>query len=114
MAFPKSHLYPKEDQSLCIFMKALGHPARARIIRQLAKEGTCSVKVISKNHPISRPAMSVHLRILRVAHLVKCYEDYPDTFYSLDAKNAAMAIKLVKAFLKELKLMGKDKARSKM
>jgi|GEM_PF-1438242 len=104
MAFSKFHRYPKEDQVLCAIMKALGHPARTKIIRQLVREGACTVKKISKDHPISQPAMSVHFRILRKVHLVKPQEEYPDTYYSVDPKNIIEAIKLLKLFLKDIKM----------
>jgi DNA-binding transcriptional ArsR family regulator len=103
MAFSKSHRFTKEDQALCAFAKAISHPARVMILRQLAKRGPCKVMSILKNHPISQPAMSQHLRILRKAHLVKYQEQFPHTFYSLDVETSRIAAGLLKSFLKELK-----------
>jgi len=103
MAFSKSHLFSKEEQELCSFGRAIGHAARVRILRELAKKGRCKAMSILKNYPISKAAMSQHLRILRMANLVIFDEQFPHTYYSLNVKTASVAARLPKAFLKELK-----------
>jgi len=103
MAISKAYRFTKEDQALCAFAKAIAHPARVMILRQLAKMGPCKALSILKNHPISQPAMSQHLRILRLARLVKFEERFPHTFYSLDVDTSKIAARLLKSFLKELK-----------
>ena len=91
MAFSKSRLYPKDAQMVSGFARAVGHAARIQILQQLSEEGECTVEELSKNHPISRPAMSCHLRILRASHLVDCEEKFPYTIYRLNGKNVVVA-----------------------
>jgi ArsR family transcriptional regulator len=102
MAFHKSHLYPKDAQIISGFAKAIGHSARVTILRKLAADGPCNVKQIALNHPISRPALSVHLKILRSSHLIKGWEKFPHTFYELDVKTVTLAKKYLGKFLREI------------
>jgi ArsR family transcriptional regulator, arsenate/arsenite/antimonite-responsive transcriptional repressor len=102
MAFSKSNLYPKDDQIISGFLKALGHPARVKIIRFLSKNGPCRVEDICKNHPISQPALSVHLSILRKAQLILYKERYPHTYYKIDGKTVTLAETYLTSFFRDL------------
>lgn len=57
-----------------IALDALGDPSRRAILEILA-EAPCSVRAIADRLPISRPAVSRHLRLLKEASLVR---DEPD------------------------------------
>jgi DNA-binding transcriptional ArsR family regulator len=50
-------------------MDALGDPTRRNIFDRL-RHGPCSVGELAEGLPVSRPAVSQHLRILREAGLV--------------------------------------------
>ena len=50
-------------------MEALGDPTRRAIIERLLS-GPMPVGELARDFPISRPAISQHLRILKNAHLV--------------------------------------------
>ena len=50
-------------------MDALGDATRRAILERLL-EGTVAVGELAREFPISRPAISQHLRILKHAHLV--------------------------------------------
>jgi DNA-binding transcriptional ArsR family regulator len=73
-------------------LDALGDPTRRAILR-LLRGGPRSVTEIAAEFPISRPAISQHLRILKDAGLVtgaavatrRVYELSPDAFVSLRA-----------------------------
>jgi DNA-binding transcriptional ArsR family regulator len=55
------------DQTL--LFEALADPTRRAILHLLC-ERTCSVQEIAAEFPVSRPAISKHLRVLRAAGLV--------------------------------------------
>ena len=101
-AFSKAILYPDEDQEFCLYMRALGHPARKSIVRQLSMEGPCTVEQINRNHPISQPALSRHLKPLREAQLIEYNEEYPYTYYYINCENLKRARALVEQFFLEL------------
>jgi DNA-binding transcriptional ArsR family regulator len=102
MAFSKSHLFDKADQSTSSFNKALSHPARLDILRQLADHNSCSVDFLKKLYPLSKSTVSQHLQSLRDIGLVSYREDYPRIFYYLNEKNLRLYIDSLLSFLQEL------------
>ena len=65
MAFSKSNKFSPEDHAIAAFAKAICHASRPSILRKLAKKSPTKALSILKNHPISQPAVSQHLEILR-------------------------------------------------
>jgi DNA-binding transcriptional ArsR family regulator len=62
---------------------ALGDPTREAIVRLLA-EGERSVGEIAERLPVSRPAVSKHLRLLEGAGLVRFRSEGTRNVYALD------------------------------
>jgi ArsR family transcriptional regulator, arsenate/arsenite/antimonite-responsive transcriptional repressor len=60
-----------DDEALARLAKALGHPARVRILRLLAERDTCIARDVVAELPLAQSTVSVHLRILRDAGLVQ-------------------------------------------
>jgi DNA-binding transcriptional ArsR family regulator len=73
-------------------LDALGDPTR-RAVLKLLRDGPMPVTAIANQFPISRPAISQHLRVLKDAGLVtdtavatqRLYQINPDAFVSLRA-----------------------------
>ncbi|HEU5160884.1 MAG TPA: metalloregulator ArsR/SmtB family transcription factor [Streptosporangiaceae bacterium] len=61
----------------------LGDPTR-RAIFELLAHGPCSVGELAKQLPISRPAVSQHLRMLKEGGLVRCRPEGTRHIYQLD------------------------------
>jgi DNA-binding transcriptional ArsR family regulator len=61
----------------------LGDPTRRAIFELLAR-GPLSVQQLADQLPISRPAVSQHLRVLRVGGLVDSHADGNRRIYSLN------------------------------
>jgi DNA-binding transcriptional ArsR family regulator len=61
----------------------LGDPTRRAIFELLAR-GPCSVGELAKQLPISRPAVSQHLRMLKDGGLVSCRAEGTRNIYQLD------------------------------
>lgn len=76
---------------------ALGDPNRRRIVELLAA-GPCSVGQLALEMPISRPAVSRHLRLLKDAGLVREDAEGTRRIYRLHAEGAAA----VEAFVREM------------
>ena len=64
-------------------LDALGDPTRRAILSQLRK-GPLAVGTLAKAFPISRPAISQHLRILKEAQLVTDRAEGTRRVYQLD------------------------------
>ena len=69
-------------------LDALGDPQRREILRLLG-EGDKAVHELAGSLPISRPAVSRHLRLLRAAGLVDQRAEGAQRIYSLEAEGAA-------------------------
>lgn len=66
-------------------LEALSDPTRRRIFERL-RTGPKPVGAIAKGLPVSRPAVSQHLKILKEAHLVQDETDGARRIYRIDPK----------------------------
>ena len=64
-------------------LEALADPTRRRIVELLA-DGELEAGTIAAEFPVSRPAVSRHLRVLREAGLVRARSEAQRRLYSLD------------------------------
>jgi DNA-binding transcriptional ArsR family regulator len=76
---------------------ALGDPSRRQILRCLA-ERPQSVTEIARGLPISRPAVSQHLRVLKQARLVQVRPEGTRRIYELDPEGLAAMRKELDGF----------------
>ncbi|MDA8276297.1 MAG: metalloregulator ArsR/SmtB family transcription factor [Actinomycetota bacterium] len=78
-----------DDDRLAGMAKALGHPARLRIIRLLAERQACVTGDLVAELPLAQSTISEHLRILREAGLIQGEIEGPRTSYCLDRAGLA-------------------------
>jgi DNA-binding transcriptional ArsR family regulator len=64
-------------------MTALADPTRRRVFERL-RQGPRSVGAIARNLPVSRPAVSQHLKVLKEAGLVREQRDGTRRIYEID------------------------------
>jgi ArsR family transcriptional regulator len=69
------------DEELAALAKALAHPARVAILRQLAEEGTCFCGEIVEFLPLAQATVSQHLKVLKEAGFVQGDIDGPRVCY---------------------------------
>jgi len=74
-----SNLLP--DRHLATLAKALGHPVRVHILRQLLQQEQCVAGHLALSLPLAQSTVSEHLRILREAGLVSGEVDGPRRCY---------------------------------
>ena len=77
-------------------LDALGNPVRRSILHEL-RAGPLSVGAIAAGLPLSRPAVSRHLRVLEEAGLVQAHEKGTQNIYSIRMRGFAS----VREFLDE-------------
>jgi DNA-binding transcriptional ArsR family regulator len=65
-------------------LDALGDPTRRAVLARL-RGGPMAVGELASGLPVSRPAVSQHLRVLKAAGLVRDREEGTRRIYSLDA-----------------------------
>lgn len=73
------------DERLAALAKALAHPARLAILRELAARGACVCGEIVDVLPLAQATVSQHLKVLREAGLVRGETQGPRSCYCLDA-----------------------------
>ncbi|HEX9159140.1 MAG TPA: metalloregulator ArsR/SmtB family transcription factor [Rhizomicrobium sp.] len=66
-------------------LEALSDPTRRRIFERL-RTGPKPVGAIAKGLPVSRPAVSQHLKVLKEAHLVQDEQNGARRIYRIDPK----------------------------
>lgn len=71
MGITKTELFSKADNQLAAFAKAVGHPARVAILRQLARIEGCVCGDLVEELPLSQSTVSQHLKELKKAGLIQ-------------------------------------------
>lgn len=72
------------DEELARLGKAIGHPARVRILRMLSRREARVCSQIVDEMPLAQSTVSEHLRILKEAGLVRSSQDGPRVGYCID------------------------------
>jgi ArsR family transcriptional regulator, arsenate/arsenite/antimonite-responsive transcriptional repressor len=88
-----------DDARLAALAKALGHPARVRIVRYLAGSDACMCGQICDVVPLAPSTVSQHLKVLKQAGLITGEIDGTRVCYSLDRAVLAELPELVAALL---------------
>jgi len=77
---------PAADEELSSLTRALGHPARVRILRILARRKSCVCGDIVDEFDLAQSTVSQHLKILKDAGLIRGEIDGPRTCYCIDER----------------------------
>ncbi len=75
---------PGADDELAKLSKAIGHPARVRILRLLSRKEAKVCSQIVDELPLAQSTVSEHLRILKEAGLVRSSQDGPRVGYCIN------------------------------
>ena len=75
---------PAADDELSKLAKAIGHPARVRILRLLSRKEARVCSQIVDELPLAQSTVSEHLRILKEAGLVRSTQDGPRVGYCIN------------------------------
>lgn len=75
---------PEADEELARLGKAIGHPARVRILRLLSRKEARVCSQIVDELPLAQSTVSEHLRILKEAGLVRSTQDGARIGYCID------------------------------
>jgi len=79
--------------------KALGHPARIGILRQLLREERCICGRIVEVQPLAQSTVSQHLKVLKEAGLIIGEVEGPRTCYCADRQRLAALATALSALL---------------
>lgn len=74
------------DDELAALTKALGHPARVKILRLLVRREACVCGDIVDELPLAQSTVSQHLKILKEAGLIRGEVDGPRVCYCIEPR----------------------------
>ena len=78
-------------------IEALSDPTRRKLFERL-RSSPCSVSELVQVVPVSQPAVSQHLRVLRQAHLVQVRKQGQQRIYSIDPQGLAELRDYIESF----------------
>ncbi len=80
---------PEGNEALAAQLAALGHPARIRILRHLARQDACCCREIVDCIDLAQSTVSQHLKVLVAAGLVRYEPENRRSRYTLDRSAVA-------------------------
>lgn len=93
--------FTEKDLLIARFAKALSHPARVYIVRELSKmNGCCTSGEMIGNLPIARSTLSQHLKELKLAGLIQGDINPPYIKYCINRQNWKLAQQVFGEMLK--------------
>jgi ArsR family transcriptional regulator len=84
------------DEELARLAKALGHPARAAILRLLLRGGECICGDIVDRIPLAQATVSQHLKVLKEAGWITGEVDGPRVCYCVRAETLPRCLALIR------------------
>jgi DNA-binding transcriptional ArsR family regulator len=98
MGLAKKDAFTTEEQELATLAKALAHPARIAILKELARRQTCVCGEIVEVLPLAQSTVSQHLKELQQAGLIKGTVDGAKSCYCLNSDTIQRFEALVHGF----------------
>jgi ArsR family transcriptional regulator len=74
------------DDELARLTKALGHPARVKILRILVRRNACICGDLVEALPLAQSTVSQHLKVLKDAGLIRGEVDGPRVCYCIEPR----------------------------
>jgi len=103
MAAAKSG-FSKADEELARYAKALSAPAKAAILKMLAKRDSCICGEIVEITPLSQSTVSQHLKELKDLGLIQGRIDGVKSCYCINPEGFSKFSGLFESFLRQIKL----------
>jgi len=96
--------YTDDQVRLARFAKAMGHPARIKILEILSHRGCCYSGNIADEFPIALSTLSQHLKELKASGLIQGEINPPFIKYCINQENWKLAKILYDTFLADKSL----------
>ncbi len=98
MATHKKEAFEQDEQDLAELAKALAHPARIAILKELAKRNTCICGEIVEVLPLAQSTVSQHLKELQQAGLIQGTVDGVKSCYCINRETFQKFETMLKSF----------------
>lgn len=103
----KKPILPEEE--LAGLFKALGHPARIKILEHLLAENKCVCGRIVEILPLAQSTVSQHLKIMKDAGLVQGEVEGPKTCYCVNREKLQSIYEVLGSYCTKVAHFNKDK-----
>jgi DNA-binding transcriptional ArsR family regulator len=101
MGLVKTEMFTDNQNTIALFAKVFGHPARVAIIQHLFKINTCVCGDLVNEIGLAQPTISQHLKELKALGLIKGKVEGTSVCYCIDPKNWKKMKTLLSTFLNE-------------
>jgi len=98
----KANLFKEKDLQISRIARALSHPARVAILRELARRNECICGHIVELIPLAQSTVSQHLKELRKAGLISGEIGGKRSCYCINSQAIQESALAVQSFLAEL------------
>ncbi len=99
MGLTKTEIFTEEQNTIAIFAKVFGHPARVAILQHLFKIESCFCGDLVDEIGLAQPTISQHLKELKYLGLIKGNVEGTSVCYCIDKKNWTAMKELMLEFL---------------
>jgi len=103
MAVHKKEAFGQEEQELAALAKALAHPARIAILKELAKRQSCVCGEIVEVMPLAQSTVSQHLKELLAAGLIQGTVEGVKSCYCINPEALQRFEKILASFFSDAK-----------
>lgn len=109
MPIVKTDQFKKPDVRLAEIAKALSHPARIAILKELARRNECVCGQIVDAIPLAQSTVSQHLKELKEIGMIRGEINGPRSCYCIDSEKMAELTALLGDFLQAINCACSDK-----
>lgn len=99
MGLAKTEIFTDQQNSIALFAKAFGHPARVAILQQLFKIEGCYCGDLVNEIGLAQPTISQHLKELKHLGLIKGNVEGTSVCYCIDLENWKKMKTIINPFL---------------
>ncbi|MBT8196290.1 MAG: winged helix-turn-helix transcriptional regulator [Bacteroidia bacterium] len=102
MASPKTEEFTKKENEIAVLAKAISHPARVEILKELAKRNSCVCGEIVDVLPLAQSTVSQHLKELQKAGLISGTVEGARSCYCINQKKVEQFRDMLNSFLSKI------------
>ncbi|HZJ18939.1 MAG TPA: metalloregulator ArsR/SmtB family transcription factor [Pricia sp.] len=108
MGLTKTEIFTDEQNTIAIFAKVFGHPARVAILQHLFKIESCICGDLVDEIGLAQPTISQHLKELKNLGLIKGNVEGTSVCYCIDIEKWTQMKELMSQFLDQNIATNKD------
>jgi len=108
MGLTKTEIFTEEQNTIAIFAKVFGHPARVAILQHLFKIESCICGDLVDEIGLAQPTISQHLKELKNLGLIKGNVEGTSVCYCIDIEKWTQMKELMSQFLDQNIATNKD------